>query len=32
MKNTGERLIPGSKNFSELEHLNRYYFLLTKLN
>jgi ubiquinone/menaquinone biosynthesis C-methylase UbiE len=31
MKNTGERLIPGSKNFSELEHLNRYYFLVNQI-
>lgn len=31
MKATGERLIPGSKSFSELEHLNRYYFVVNQL-
>jgi ubiquinone/menaquinone biosynthesis C-methylase UbiE len=29
---TGERLIPGSKNFTELEHLNRYYFVVNQIN
>lgn len=32
MKTTGERLIPGSKNFSELEHLNRYYFVVNQVD
>lgn len=31
MQATGERLIPGSKNFSELEHLNRYYFVVNQV-
>ncbi|HOV84335.1 MAG TPA: class I SAM-dependent methyltransferase [Paludibacteraceae bacterium] len=29
---TGERLIPGFKSFSELEHLNRYYFVVNQIN
>jgi ubiquinone/menaquinone biosynthesis C-methylase UbiE len=32
MEVTGERLIPGFKNFSELEHLNRYYFVVNQIN
>jgi len=31
MQSTGERLIPGLKNFSELEHLNRYYFVVNQI-